>query len=108
MKLSAYLSPVAVLALSFGYAVGWGAFVLPGTIFLPSAGPAGTLVGIAAGALAMVVFALNYHRLAVRSPGPGGAQAFVTKAFGADHGFLVGWLSCSPTSPSCGPTPRRS
>ncbi|MBQ6007915.1 MAG: hypothetical protein IJL17_05205 [Kiritimatiellae bacterium] len=41
MKLSAYLSPVAVLALSFGYAVGWGAFVLPGTIFLPSAGPAG-------------------------------------------------------------------
>ena len=92
MKLSAYLSPVAVLALSFGYAVGWGAFVLPGTIFLPSAGPAGTLVGIAAGALAMVVFALNYHRLAVRSPGPGGAQAFVTKAFGADHGFLVGWF----------------
>ena len=30
--LSAYLSPLAVIALSFGYAVGWGAFVLPGTV----------------------------------------------------------------------------
>ena len=29
-SLSAYLTPLAVLALSFGYAVGWGSFVMPG------------------------------------------------------------------------------
>ena len=29
--LSRYLSPVAVWALSFGCAVGWGSFVMPGT-----------------------------------------------------------------------------
>ena len=80
--LGAYLSPLAVIALSFGYAVGWGAFVLPGTVFLPKAGPVGTLIGILIGMAAMLVFALNYHRLVIRRPGPGGAYGFVAKAFG--------------------------
>ena len=91
-KLEPYLSPLAVLALSFGYAVGWGAFVMPGTRFLPDAGPLGTLLGIVAGSLAMGVFALNYHRMIQRQPGPGGAVRFARKMFGEDHGFLVGWF----------------
>ena len=48
--LGAYLSPLAVIALSFGYAVGWGSFVMPGTTFLPAAGPLGTAVAMAIGA----------------------------------------------------------
>lgn len=48
--LTPYLSVWAVLALSFGYAVGWGAFVMPGRVFLPSAGPLGTVIGIVVGA----------------------------------------------------------
>ena len=72
-SLSAYLTPLAVLALSFGYAVGWGSFVMPGTMFLPGAGPAGSVIGIILGAAAMVVFAFNYHRMLQRVPGPGGA-----------------------------------
>lgn len=91
-KLGAYLSPLAVLALSFGYAVGWGSFVMPGKMFLPGAGPAGTVIGILLGAAAMAVFAFNYHRMLQRVPGPGGALAFTTKAFGADHGFLLAWF----------------
>ena len=90
--LEPYLSPLAVLALSFGYAVGWGSFVMPGRVFLPGAGPLGTFLGIAAGALAMVIFALNYHRMILRQPGPGGAVRFARKCFGEDHGFLVGWF----------------
>ena len=90
--LGAYLSPLAVIALSFGYAVGWGAFVMPGTVFLPKAGPVGTLIGILIGMVAMMVFALNYHRLVIRRPGPGGAYGFVAKAFGTDHGYLVAWF----------------
>ena len=91
-NLGAYLSPLAVVALSFGYAVGWGSFVMPGTTFLPDAGPVGTIVGILLGAAAMAVFAFNYHRMLLRVPGPGGAYAFATKAFGSDHGFLLGWF----------------
>ena len=52
--LTAYLSPFAAFALSVGCSVGWGAFVMPGTIFLPGAGPLGTLLGIALGVAADV------------------------------------------------------
>ena len=92
IKLGAYLTPLAVIALSFGYAVGWGSFVMPGKVFLPGAGPAGTVIGILLGAAAIAVFAFNYHRMLQRVPGPGGAVSFTVKAFGSDHGFLLAWF----------------
>ena len=88
----AYLSPLGVVALSFGYAVGWGAFVLPGTMFLPHAGPAGTVIGFLIGTAAIVVLAFNYHKMASDSPVSGGVYSYVTKMFGYNHGFLVGWF----------------
>ena len=67
-------------------------FVMPGTMFLPGAGPAGTVIGIIIGSVAMAVFAFNYHRMLQRATGPGGAYAFTTEMFGADHGFLLAWF----------------
>ena len=92
LSYNAYLSPLAVIALSFGYAVGWGAFVLPGTMFLPNAGPAGTIVGFLIGTVAIVVLAYNFHRVTSRIRGSGGTYGFITKLFGPNHGFLVGWF----------------
>ena len=86
----AYLSPLAVIALSFGYAVGWGAFVLPGTVFLPIAGPAGTMIGLVIGTAAIVVLAFNFHIVTAHLRSTGGTYGFVTKLFGYNHGFLVG------------------
>ena len=60
---SPYLSPLGAWALAFGCAVGWGAFVMPGTTFLPIAGPLGTVIGIGAGALIMLLIGVNYHYL---------------------------------------------
>lgn len=54
--LTRYLSPLEVWALSIGCAVGRGAFVMPGTTFLPLAGPVGTAVGMLVGALLMLVY----------------------------------------------------
>ena len=88
----AYLSPLAVIALSFGYAVGWGSFVMPGTTFLPEAGPVGTIIGLAIGTLAVIVLAYNYHKATVGIGGSGGAYGFVAKTFGHNHAFLVGWF----------------
>lgn len=88
----AYLSPLAVIALSFGYAVGWGSFVLPGTTFLPNAGPLGTVIGFMIGTAAVAVLAYNYHTMTVGMHNSGGAYGFVTKMFGYNHGFLVGWF----------------
>ena len=91
-KCSPYLSPLAVIALSFGYAVGWGSFVLPGTIFLPNAGPAGTVIGLLIGTAAVVVLAFNYHKVTVGVQGSGGVYGVITKIFGPNHGFMVGWF----------------
>ena len=54
------LSPLNVWALALGSIIGWGAFVMPANTFLPNAGPLGTLIAMAAGAIIMVVIALNY------------------------------------------------
>ena len=88
------ISPLAAWALAFGCALGWDSFVLPWTTFLPKAGPLGTVLGILIGAVVMVVVAWNYHCMINQSPGPGGAYAYASKAFGGDHGFLCAWFLC--------------
>ena len=90
--LSRYLSPVAVWALSFGCAVGWGSFVMPGTTFLPIAGPMGTLLGLAFGAVVMLVIGMNYHYMMNRYPDAGGTYAYAKRVLGFDHGFLSAWF----------------
>ena len=86
-----HLSSLSAWGLSFGFAVGWGAFVMPGSEFLPGAGPLGTAIGVAVGTLAMAVIGWNYYRMVSDSPGPGGAYAYAQKAFGADCGYLTAW-----------------
>ena len=86
-----HVSILAAWGLSFGFAVGWGAFVMPGSEFLPHAGPLGTAVGIAIGTLAMAVIGWNYCRMVSASPGAGGAYLYAQKAFGPDCGYLAAW-----------------
>ncbi|MCR4654639.1 MAG: amino acid permease [Lachnospiraceae bacterium] len=90
--LSKYLSPVSVWALSFGCAVGWGSFVMPGTTFLPAAGPLGTVLGLVTGAVVMFIIGLNYHYLMNRFPDSGGTLTYAIKTFGYDHGFISAWF----------------
>ena len=90
--LTRYLSPAGAWALSFGCAVGWGAFVMPGTTFLPAAGPLGTALGIAAGALVMLLIGMNYHYLMNKYPDAGGTLTYSIRTFGYDHGFLSAWF----------------
>ncbi len=91
-KLTKYLSPLGVWALSFGCAVGWGAFVMPGTTFLPIAGPVGTVIGLAVGAIIMMVIGRNYYYLMNRYPDAGGTYSYTKLVLGHDHGFLSAWF----------------
>ena len=61
--LKQYLSPIQVWALSLGCAVGWGSFIMPGTTFLPKAGPLGTALGLILGAVVMYIIGVNYYYL---------------------------------------------
>ena len=91
-RLEKYLSPLGVWALSFGCAVGWGSFVMPGTTFLPKAGPLGTAIGMLVGAVVMFIIGMNYHYLMNKYPDAGGTLTYTIKAFGYDHGFLSSWF----------------
>ena len=87
-----HLSPLGVWALAFGCSVGWGAFVMPGTTFLPIAGPIGTVIGILIGAAIMLLIGFNYFYLMKKFPDAGGTYSFTKNVFGYDHGFLSAWF----------------
>ncbi len=87
-----YLSSLGAWALAFGCSVGWGAFVMPGTTFLPVAGPVGTALGIGAGAIVMLILGVNYHYLMNLYSGGGGVYTYTKKCFGSDHGFVSAWF----------------
>ena len=91
-KLHKYLTPLNVWALAFGCAVGWGAFVMPGTTFLPIAGPLGTAIGMATGASVMLLIGYNYHFMMNQYPDAGGTYSYAKKTLGYDHGFLSAWF----------------
>ena len=74
-KAPPYLTGLGAWALAFGCAVGWGSFIMPGTTFLPIAGPVGAAIGLGLGAVVMLVIGLNYHYLMNRCPEMGGTYA---------------------------------
>lgn len=89
-----YLSSLDVWAMAFGCMVGWGAFVMPGTSFLPVAGPAGTILAMVIGLAVMLVIASSVSFLMNRSPRTGGVYSYTKEAFGRDHAFLCSWFLC--------------
>lgn len=90
--LTRYISAPAAWALSFGCIVGWGAFVMPGTTFLPIAGPVGTAIGMIVGALVMIVIGINCRYMMRFCPDAGGTFTYARSTFGDDHGFLSAWF----------------
>ncbi len=89
-----YLSPLDVWGLVFGCMVGWGAFVMPGTTFLPVAGPFGTIIAMAIGLVVMLAIGCCVSFLMKRYPGPGGIYTYTKEVFGRDHAFLCAWFLC--------------
>ncbi|MBQ9281355.1 MAG: amino acid permease [Treponema sp.] len=82
---------LSIWAVSFGCIVGWGAFVMPGTTFLPIAGPRGTIIAMFFGAAIIMVIAANFHNLMNRSSSTGGVFAYTKEVFGYDHSLMCVW-----------------
>ena len=87
-----YLAPLDVWAIAFGCAVGWGAFMMPGTAFLPVAGPLGTAIAMLVSTLIILIIGANFFFLMRQYPGTGGVYAYTKAAFGRDHAFLCAWF----------------
>jgi len=92
--LDRYLSPPDVWAIAFGCMVGWGVFAMPGTTFLPVAGPAGTLLAMAIGTVIILIIGRNFSYLMGRTSITGGVYSYTKEAFGRDHAFLCSWFLC--------------
>ena len=79
-------------SLAFGGAIGWGAFVMPGTTFLKKAGTLGTLIAIEIGAFIMLVISYAYGYMINKIPVSGGEFVYAEHAFGKKHGFICAWF----------------
>ncbi|MER2143165.1 MAG: APC family permease [Eubacteriales bacterium] len=87
-----YLTPLDVWAIAFGCTIGWGAFMMPGSTFLPVAGPLGTAIAMAISVAIMLVIGANFFFLMRNRPGTGGVYAYTKAAFGREHAFLCAWF----------------
>ena len=90
--LAKYMTPLNFFAMTFACCIGWGAFILPGTTFLPKAGPIGTMIALTIGAAIMLVIAANIHYMMNRQADSGGAFTYAKKIFGYDYAFLCTWF----------------
>ncbi len=86
------LSPLAVWGLSFGCAVGWGAFMVPANLFIPTAGPLGTVLAMIISTALLLVIGINFCHLAKDYHDNGGIVSYTRRILGHDHAFLVSWI----------------
>ena len=86
------LTPMNVWSLAFGCVIGWSAYVMPGAVFLPGAGPMGTLIAMEMGTLVMLIISYNYSYMIKKFPLTGGEFIYAKMAFGNIHGFLCAWF----------------
>ena len=91
-NLHKYMTPLNFWAMTLSCCIGWGAFILPGTTFLPKAGPIGTIIALVISAVIMTVIAANFHYMMNRQADSGGAFTYAKKIFGYDYAFLCTWF----------------
>ena len=87
-----HLTPMGAWAFSIGTSIGWGSLVVTANTYLAQAGPWGSALGLAAGALVMLLIARNYAYLIQSYPDAGGAYAYTREVFGYDQAFLAAWF----------------
>jgi amino acid transporter len=92
VKLERKLGPLNVWSLALGCIIGWGAFVMPGTTFLPNAGPLGTVIAMAIATLIMTIIAFNYNYMINIYPVAGGEFSYTENTFGMNHAFICSWF----------------
>ena len=91
-QLLKHMSAPGAWAFAIGTAVGWGSLVVTSNTYLIQAGPAGSILGLAAGMAIMLVIGWNYAYMMHCYPEAGGAYAFTREAFDYDQGFLAAWF----------------
>lgn len=90
--LRSYLSPLGAWSLALGTSIGWGSFVISGTLYLTEAGPVGSVIGMLIGMAVMLLISRNYAYMMESYPDSGGIYTYIKNNFGYDHGFIASWF----------------
>lgn len=86
------LRKIDIWALALGAIIGWGCFVMPGTSFLPKAGPLGSMIGLILGGIIISIISISYGYMIQKFPLSGGEFVYADAAFGKKHAFVCGWM----------------
>lgn len=81
-----------LFCIALGSVIGWGAFVLPGNLFLPDYGVLNTAVGMLVAAGMIYFIGKSYTVLSSRFKEEGGEYIYAKKVLGDKSGFFTGWL----------------
>ena len=65
---------------------------MPGSTFLPSAGPLGSIIGFLIGIISMLIICTNYNYMINKFPDAGGTYTYTKEMFGHDHAFISAWF----------------
>lgn len=80
-----------IFTIALGSVIGWGAFMLPGNVFLPNYGVLNTLIGFAIAIFMLVFIEKSYTKVMEKVPKSGGEYSFATELLGKKSGFVTGW-----------------
>lgn len=86
------ISKLDIISLSVGSIIGWGAFILPGDLFLSKIGLLNSVIGLFIGMLIIVIIERNYSYLIRKLPISGGEYIFTRKILGETNSFICGWF----------------
>lgn len=86
------ISKIGIIALAVGAIIGWGAFVLPGELFIKEIGVLNSIIGLFCGAILMIIIEKSYQYMYNKHIISGGEFLYAYKVFGKKIGFITGWF----------------
>ncbi|MGP9556337.1 APC family permease [Psychrobacter sp. AOP7-A1-24] len=86
------ISYLQAIAISVGAIIGWGAYVMPGDLFLPQSQLLGSSVAIIIGTIAIYMVARAYINLLTQTPeNESGGIYWIEKYINRKHAYIYGW-----------------
>lgn len=90
-KSSTSISYLQAIAISIGSIIGWGAYVLPGDLFLPTSQLFGSSLAIIVGTILILFVARSYiNLLAITPENESGGVYWMDKYLGRKHAYFYG------------------
>lgn len=86
------ISKLEIVSLAVGSIIGWGAFILPGDLFLSKIGIHNSIIGLSIGMILIMIIEKNYSYLINKIPISGGEYIYTKIYFGEIHSFICGWF----------------